>query len=280
MSLAIGAASYALNRLASLFSELSPTTATGSTGSSSSTSSTSSASTANSAAVVSFDNGLTGSTQPSLSSQILATLMQMQGATQTDGTQTNGTQTSGSTDPVQNLFNAMDSDGDGSVSQSEMESYLEKAGATQGQADALYTALNPNGSSSGITESQMASAMPTPGAMAHHRHHHHQAGGASGSGSPADALMSLLDSNQDGSVSQDEFTSAVTANGGTAAQATSDFTALDSDKSGTLTSSDFATAWQNIQSQQGGGSFVNTILDAFAKANTAATTAASTSVTA
>ena len=280
MSLAIGAASYALNRLASLFSELSPTTAATSTDSSSTPSFAPAPSTANSAAVVSFNNSLTGSTQPSLSSQILATLMQMQGA---GATQTAGTQAGGSTDPVQNLFNAMDTDGDGTVSQSEMESYAEKAGATQGQADALYTALNPNGSSSGVTESQMASAAPAQGAMPHHRHHHHHAGGAggaSGSGSPADTLMSLLDADQSGSVSQDEFSSAVTANGGTPAQATSDFTALDSDKSGTLTSSDFATAWQNIQSQQGGGSFVNTILDAFAKANTAATTAASTSVTA
>ncbi len=92
--------------------------------------------------------------------------------------------------------------------------------------------------------------------------------------------MSLLDGNQDGSVSQDEFSSVVTANGGTASEAATDFTALDSDKSGSLSSADFATAWQNIQNQQGGGSFVNTILDAFAKANGTAATAATTSVTA
>ncbi len=276
MSLAIGAASYAVQRLASLFSELSPASATGSTSSSSSSSSTSSASAANSAATTSFDNCLTGSTQPSLSSQILGTLMQMQGAS---GTQAGSTQAGGTADPVQNLFNAMDTDGDGSVSQSEMESYLENAGATQGQADVLYTSLNANGASGGVTESQMASATPTQGAMPHHRHHHHHAGGASGSGSPADTLMSLLDGNQDGSVSQDEFSNVVTANGGTTAEAASDFTALDSDKSGTLTSADFATAWQNIQSQQGGGSFLNTILDAFAKANTTTAATASTATT-
>ena len=274
MTLAIGAASYAVQRLASLFSQLSPTAATGSTDSSDSSSFAPSASTANSAATVSFSNCLTGSAQPPLSSQILGTLMQMQGA--------GGTQTGGSADPVQNLFNAMDTDGDGSVSQSEMESYLENAGATQGQADALYTSLNPNGSSAGVTESEMASAAPTQGAMGHHHHHHHAGGAGGASGSPADTLMSLLDGNQDGSVSQDEFSSVVTANGGTTAEAASDFAALDSDKSGSLTSADFATAWQNIQSQQGGGSFLNTILDAFAKANTATTTASSatTSVTA
>ena len=257
MSLAIGAASYAAHRLVSLFSELSPSSQTGSSNSSATSVPMPAASNA------AVNNALTGSTQPSLSSQILATLMQLQGAT------------TGSANPVQNLFNAMDADGDGSVSQSEMEGYLEKTvGATQGQADALYTSLDPNGGSSGLSESQMAGAAATQGTMPHHHHHHHHAGGAGNSTDPADTLMSILDANQDGAVSQSEFSSAVTANGGTASEASSDFTALDSGKSGSLTSADFATAWQNIQSQQGGVSFVNTILDAFAKANNAATTAA------
>jgi len=267
MSLAIGAASYAMQRLATLFSELSPTSPT--SGSSTSPTTPTAAASAPFTPTTPSDTCLTGSTQPSLSSQILATLMQMQGAA--------GQTTGAAANPVQTLFNAMDSDGDGSVSQSEMESYVEKAGGSQAQADTLFGALNPNGNGSGISESQMASAAPTPGAMGHHHHHHHASGA---SGSPADALMSLLDTNQDGSVSQTEFSNVVTANGGTAAQASSDFTALDSDKSGTLTSADFATAWQNIQNQQGGGSFVNTILDAFAKANNSAATVSATSITA
>ncbi|MEI9990488.1 MAG: EF-hand domain-containing protein [Rhizomicrobium sp.] len=261
MSFAIGAATYATQRLASLFAQFSPSPST--------PSDTPAAPAEPASAPAASSNALTGTAQPSLSNQILSALMGLQNAI-------GGTT---SADPAQNLFNAMDSDGDGSVSQGEMETYVEKAGGTQGQADALYTALNPNDGSSGVTESQMASAAPQAGGVPHHHHHHH-AGGASGSGSPVDSLMSLLDGNQDGSVSQDEFSSAVTANGGTAAEATSDFTALDSDKSGTLSSADFATAWQNIQSQQGGGSFVNTILDAFAKANNATATAAGTSVTA
>ncbi len=277
MSFAIGAASYAAQRLISLFSQIAPTPSTASDSSGASTAASSGATPASGAAP---DNSLTGSTQPSLSDQILATLMQIQGA---DGTASSGTgaTASGSTDPVQSLFNAMDTDDDGSVSQTEMESYLEKAGATQGQADAVYSALDPNGSSSGVSENQMAGALQqAQGSGGGHHHHHHHASGASSSNNPIDQLMSLLDGNQDGSVSQDEFSSVVTANGGTASEAATDFTALDSDKSGSLSSADFATAWQNIQNQQGGGSFVNTILDAFAKANGTAATAATTSVTA
>ncbi len=265
MSFAIGAASYAAQRLASLFAQIAPTPSASSDSSSGFPAAPAGAASASTTAP---NNGLTGSPQPSLSDAILATLMQMQAA--------GGTAATAPTNPVQNLFNAMDADGDGSVSQGEMETYLEKAGATQGQADAVYSALDPNGTPGGISENQLASALPQAGAASHHHHHHHHANGAGNS--PVDSLMSLLDGNQDGAVSQDEFSSVVTANGGTAAQAASDFAALDSDKSGSLSSADFATAWQNIQSQQGGGSFVNTILDAFARANTTAT--ATTSVTA
>ncbi len=219
---------------------------------------------------------MTGSTQPSLSSQILMTLMQLQqGSSASDSSgstsTTNGTQ---GQNPLGQLFSAMDTDGNGSVSQSEMESYLENAGATQGQADSLYSMLDQNGASgsAGITESQMASQLPqgAQGAqgMHGHHHHHHGAGGASQSSQAEDPLMQMLDANNDGSVSQDEFSNFMTANGATSGQASSDFNALDSNGSGSLSSADFAQAWQNLQSApaSASGSLAVSLMNAFANA--------------
>ncbi len=274
MSLSIG--SNANQQLLSLLSQLSATQATPSASAAASTAPPATASTFAPDSCAAQGSGMTGSTTASLSGDVLATLMQLQGAAPS------GAQSS---DPLQNLFSAMDADGDGTVSQSEMETYLEKDGATQGQADALYTALDQGNASSGLSESQIGSALPTTTAAAqgaghHHHHHHHQAGGA-GSASPVDSLMQALDSDNDGTVSQDELTSFVTANGGTAAQAASEFTALDTSGASALSPTDFATAWQNLQntqSQNPGGAMMASMLDAFANANSlvAASTASVT----
>jgi Ca2+-binding EF-hand superfamily protein len=263
MSLSIGS-DYATQRLQSLFAQIAPTQ-TASTDTTDSTDDTSS---------TAPDNALTGSTQAQLSGDILNTLIQMQGGSPASGT-------SGS-DPVQSLFSAMDTDGDGSVSQTEMENYLESSGATQGQADAVYSALNPDGSASGISESQMAgaaqSSAPTGGASGHHHHHHH-AQGTSNDSNPLDQLMAEIGNTSDGGITQDAFSNLVTSSGGTAADASSDFASLDTDGSGTLTSADFATTWQNAQSSQGAGAFTVSMLDAFAKANNAVSHAAAGTTT-
>jgi Ca2+-binding EF-hand superfamily protein len=96
--------------------------------------------------------------------------------------------------------------------------------------------------------SQAQQAQQTHGS---HHHHHHKSGGTSDQAdSTASALLQALDSNDDGSVSEDEFSNFVTANGGTAAQASSDFTALNSSGSNALTSADFAKAYNAYQTQQ------------------------------
>src|SRR6185437_6118440 len=110
-------------------------------------------------------------------------------------------------------------------SQSEMETYLEQQGATQGQADAMFASLDQNSSGS-VSESQMQTALQQ-GGQVHHGgggHHHHH-GGVSGSSSsdPADQLLQAIDSNDDGSVSETEFSDFFTQNGGTATQAQQDF---------------------------------------------------------
>jgi Ca2+-binding EF-hand superfamily protein len=251
---------------------------------------------------------MTGSTQGSLSGDILMTLMAMQ--QQSSGAASSGASAASSTasastlsasDPLQQLFSAMDTNGDGSVSESEMESYIEGVGGTQADADSLYSALNQTASTSGtaaasgtsgsstagITENQMASALQQAqsaqsgqaGGM-HHHHRHGTQGGGDQADSVANTMMQALDTNDDGSVSESEFSSFVTANGGTATDAASDFSALDTSGSGSLTSADFATAWSNLQAQQSSqssGTMVVSLLDAFAKANTTSTSTTSVS---
>lgn len=299
------AASAASQILSSLLSALDPTTSTSSASStSSSTSGNATFACGDDTDASSPDNSLTGSTQGQLSGQVLMTLiaMQQQGDATSRTTATSATTTSASTSgsPLDQLFSAMDTNGDDSVSQSEMESYIENLGGSQGEADALYSSLSQVGSSSataasstsstGIGESQMQSALqqsnPFSG-MGHHHHHHHGMSGANGASDPADQvannLMQAIDTNDDGSVSEDEFTNFMTANGSTSANAQSDFASLDTSGSGSLTSADFAKAWENWQAQQSSqssGTMMASLLDNFAKASGASATAATTSVSA
>jgi len=194
-------------------------------------------------------NALSGSTTAQVSDTVLGVLVGMQ--QMSDGADS----ATSSNSPLDQVFQAMDTNGDGSVSQSEMETYLEQQGATQGQADAMYASLDQSGSG-GVSESQMQTALQQ-GGQVHHGgggHHHHH-GGVSGSSSsdPADQLLQAIDSNDDGSVSETEFSDFFTQNGGTATQAQQDFTDLDSSGSGTLSSADFASAIQKYQSNMSNG---------------------------
>ena len=231
--------------LSSLLSKLGATSASSTSTSSDDTASSSAGSASGS------DTSLTGPNKPSLSSMILGTLIGMQ-QQQSGG---DVSQTGSSSDAVQSLFTAMDSDGDGTVSQTELEGYIEQQGGTQSEANSLYTALGSSGSSNGISESTLAGDAPQgpppggppPGGMGGPPH-----GGMHGGGSASDVASTLLksmDSSGDGSVSQSEFESFVTSNGGTTAQADQDFTALDSSGSGSLDVSDFESA---IEKQQNG----------------------------
>ena len=211
--------------------------------------------------------------KPQLSEQTLLALVALQA--QNGGSAASSGGSTASSDPVQKLFSAMDSDGNGTVSQSEMESYIEKQGGTQGQADSLFSAINQTNSatsgSSGISESQMASAVSQAQQVQQAHHHHHKSGGANEQAdNTASALLQALDGNDDGSVSEDEFSSFITANGGTAADASSDFAALNTSGSNALTSADFAkafNAYQTQQNTQSPGSMVVSLLNQLAGAS-------------
>jgi Ca2+-binding EF-hand superfamily protein len=223
-------------------------------GATSSNATTKSDDTASNSATSGSDTSLTGSSKPSLSSMILGTLIGMQ--QQQSGC--DASQTGDPSDAVQNLFTAMDSDGDGTVSQTELEGYIEQQGGTQNEADSLYSMLDPSGGS-GISESTLAGDAPQgpppggppPGGMS--GPHHGGMHGAHSASDVANSLLQSMDSDSDGSVSQSEFESFVTSNGGTKAQADADFSALDTSNSGSLSTSDFEKAIEQQQQNDSTG---------------------------
>ena len=240
--------------------------------SASSTSSSSSSSTTT-ASVGGFQQALPGDTKksltpppaPTLNGDILSALIALQAQT---GSNSSASASGDGSSPGQQLFSAMDSDGNGEVSQSEMESYIEKQGGTQAQADALYNALDRGNSSGGISEDQMQAAATQARQAAPH-HHHHGMGGAKAGDNVANTLLQALDSGDDGSVSEDEFSDFFTANGGTAADAQNVFAQLDTSGTGGLTSADFAKAWNAYQAQQSAqssGGMMVSMLDQLGKA--------------
>jgi Ca2+-binding EF-hand superfamily protein len=217
---------------------------------------------------------INGSAKPSLSSMVIGALIgeQMQSNGASASTSASTLSTSSGQDPVQSLFTAMDSDGDGQVSQAEMESYIQNKGGTQSEADTLYGMLTQDGSNN-LTETQLASQAPQPtggmdGVHGHRGHHHHHMS----SGDGADALMQALDTDGNGSVDQNELTSFVTANGGSSDQASSIFASLDTSKSGAIGSADFAAAIENLQNGGNASSTSNalvmTMLNAFDRSTT------------
>jgi hypothetical protein len=88
-----------------------------------------------------------------------------------EGASTASASTSTMANPLQQLFSSIDSNGDGSISQGEMESYIGQLGGTQAQADTLYSALGGT-SATGISAQQLAQDS-APAHGGHHHHHHH-----------------------------------------------------------------------------------------------------------
>lgn len=218
--------------------------------------------------------GLTGTGQSALSDQIMRLLVQLQQQNAADGTQSgtntpaaSTTQAANANDPTRQLFSAMDSNGDGVVSQAEMETYIGEKGGTQAQADALFSTLNQgaNGQngSAGISEQQLATDV-AQAQHSGHRHHHHHGGaeggaGATGASSASDILsqiFSTLDQNQDGSVSADEFAAAfnsgnsASSNGAAASNDPSAlFSKIDSNSDGSVTNGELGNFLTSLANQ-------------------------------
>ena len=212
---------------------------------------------------------LTGTDKSKLSDQILALLVRLQQQPPAGNATTalnNGSAAgSGSTTdkPAHALFSAMDGNRDGAVTQSEMETYIQRQGGTQSQADKLFTALSRK-TSSAISEHQLASDIAQALKTQHHRRQHHQAVGAppssSGNTSSTDLASQIfgeLDGNTDGTLSAAELTAGglldPTRSFGPSsvpiANPSNSPANLDTDRNGSVSASEFASFFSSLQSQ-------------------------------
>ena len=154
-----------------------------------------------------------------------------------------GSGSSSSSSDIASAFSALDTNKDGVVSAQELAAALQSSGLAGGsQAD----------------PTQQAAAQ---GAGGHYHHHHHHGGGGAESASSASAsgmasqIVGSLDANDDGTVSLDEITQALSASGtGSTASTTtsglaSAFSALDTNGDGKLSADELTTAIQAYQAQ-------------------------------
>jgi Ca2+-binding EF-hand superfamily protein len=173
-----------------------------------------------------------------------------------------GTGTDPASKLAQNLFSQIDQNGDGSITKSELEQAVTKAGGTTQAADALYAKLDPNGTGS-VSEQQFGQTLSQ--AKPHHHHHGGHAGasdpdsaqnalaslfGALGDStstatSPAQIAQSLfneVDTTGSGSITQSSLEKAVAAAGGTSAGADALYAKLDPNNTGSVSEQQFAQA--------------------------------------
>jgi Ca2+-binding EF-hand superfamily protein len=167
---------------------------------------------------------------------------------------------------AQQLFSQIDTNGDGSISQSELEQAVTAAGGTIQAADALYAQLDPNNTGS-VSEQTFAQALQPPSPTGNSSQDAIasllQAAASSGAaaGSPAQlaqTLFSQIDTNGDGSITQSELEQAVTAAGGTTQAADALYAQLDPNNTGSVSEQTFA---QSLQPPSPSG---NTAQDALA----------------
>jgi Ca2+-binding EF-hand superfamily protein len=161
----------------------------------------------------------------------------------------------------QNLFNKIDTSGDGSISKSELETAVSNAGGTTQAADSLYAELDPNNTGS-VSEQQFANALPGPpfsGAMQSQMLGFQAQGwpdslstdgtsSTSSTGSTAtdpgsamaQNLFSQIDSNGDGAITKTELEQAVTNAGGSTESADALYAKLDPDNTGSVSEQQFS----------------------------------------
>jgi EF-hand domain pair len=198
---AIGAASFALDAVQSLFSSNSSPQTTGFGQSSTNPFdfyTGSSAPSGNPAPV----SGATGFSQ--LSPATMSALFAAQG--QSSAATTNSALTSPSS-ALQNLFSQLDANGDGRISQSEFEAALGAGGTNTAQADSVFSKLDTNGDGS-VNMSELSSALKGTGGKSDHHHAH--AGGSGGS-SDSTAASGATNSSSTGGSSSDALLQALQA---------------------------------------------------------------------
>jgi Ca2+-binding EF-hand superfamily protein len=147
----------------------------------------------------------------------------------------------------QNLFNQIDGDGNGSVSKTELEQAVTKAGGNSQAADALYSVLDP-GNSGGFGEQQLAQVLPGSGfsdqmqaqMIGYQAQGWPGASGLQQGGQLAHSLFTQIDGNGDGAISKAELEQAVTKAGGTKEGADALFAKLDPKGTGSVSEGQLA----------------------------------------
>ena len=176
-----GAASSALDLLSSLAPGKSSSTAKTKTGLTQNTTSPFGLTTPSSSA--SQTSGSAGVGQSgALSPQTLSALIAAQDPSQTSSS---ATSKSGA---LKDMFNLLDSNGDGQISKSEFESNLGAGGTNTANADSVFGKLDTNGDGS-VSLDELSAALKGKGG-GHGHHHAHGAGGGKGG---QDALLQALD---------------------------------------------------------------------------------------
>ena len=151
----------------------------------------------------------------------------------------------------QNLFKQIDLNGDGSVSQTELEQAVSKVGGGSQGADALYAMLDPN-NSGGVSEQQFAQVLPGSGLsdqvqaqlIGYQAQGWPGAAGPSPVGQLAQNLLAQIDGNHDGTISQNELEQAVTKAGGSKEAADALYAKLDPNGTGSVSEQQFTDTLQ------------------------------------
>lgn len=114
-----------------------------------------------------------GALSPDLMRALLAALGQTNSST--DSSSSTSSSSSGASDPLKELFAALDGDGDGKISKSEFEDKLGAGGTNTENADSVFSKIDRDGDGS-VSLGEMMSALKGKG----HRHHHDASADGSG----------------------------------------------------------------------------------------------------
>jgi len=117
-----------------------------------------------------------------LSPQTLSALIAAQ-----DPSQASSSSATSKSGALKDMFNLLDSNGDGQISKSEFESNLGAGGTNTANADSVFGKLDANGDGS-VSLDELSAALKGKGGGGHH--HAHGAGGGKGG---QDALLQALD---------------------------------------------------------------------------------------
>ncbi|HWU62839.1 MAG TPA: EF-hand domain-containing protein [Ensifer sp.] len=208
-----------------------------------STASTSTTTTPSLASVLAADNDDddTSSTSSQTSSAIAAMMMDIQQLKSSSSTSSGTSSADGGPPSISDVFAKSDTDGNGSLSQSEFVA-SRPDGMSEDDAKSMFNAIDSSGTGS-VTEDQLESYMEKNKPVGGHHHH--------GSGAEdASKAFSKIDSDSSGSVSLSEFV-AGRPKGMSEEDATTMFKSIDTEGTGSISEEQFAAKLKEQRATDG-----------------------------